>query len=192
MIDLRNKVEEAMKRLGQNLRVAREASHRSQEEVASAAKIGRSTLVHIESGKGASLSKIMAIANVLSAEVGLSNGDAALTARRLARLEQGAKVQSIREAHLRLAVRMLGDAAAGKLLVEDARKTVSLWRANQTCSPFYIESWEKLLAGSARDIGRSLGAMDERWSNALLQNTPFSHALFADRVDAADLAKVAP
>jgi len=124
MIDLRNKVEEAMKRLGQNLRVAREASHRSQEEVASAAKIGRSTLVHIESGKGASLSKIMAIANVLTAEVGLSNGEASLTARRLARLEQGAKVQSIREAHLRLAVRMLGDAAAGKLLVEDARKAV--------------------------------------------------------------------
>ena len=175
-----------MRRLGQNLRAARETGKRSQEDIASAAKIGRSTLVHIESGKGASLSKIMAIANVLGVDVVLSDRESAQTVRRLARLEQGAKVQSIREAHLRLAVLMLGDVRAGKPLVDDARKTVRLWRASKSCSLFYIESWEKLLTGSVKEIGKSLGAMDQRWSNALLQNTPFSHALFADRADHAD------
>ncbi len=175
-----------MQRLGTNLRVAREFAKRSQEDVASAANIGRSTLVHVESGKGASLSKIIAIANVLGVEVSLTDRESAQTMRRIARLEQGVKIQSTREAHLRLAVLMLGDAAAGKPIVDDARKTVNLWRANKSCSPFYIESWQKLLAGSVREVGRALGAMDERWSNALLQNTPFSHALFSDRTGRAD------
>ena len=185
MNEIQIKLKQATKRLGQNLRAARESVKRSQEDVALAAKVGRSTLVHVESGKGASLSKIMAIANVLGVDVVLAGPESAQTVRRLARLEQGAKVQSAREAHLRLAVLMLGDAAAGKPLIDDARKTVSVWRANKSCSPFYIESWEALLKGSVKEVGRSLGAIDERWSNALLQNTPFSNVLFQGRSDQA-------
>ena len=184
MSEIQNNMRQAIKRLGQNLRAARESGKRSQEDVASAAKIGRSTLLHVESGKGASLSKIMAIAHVLGADIVLAHPESAQTVRRLARLEQGAKVQSAREAHLRLAVLMLGDAVAGKPLIDDARKTVSVWRANKSCSPFYIESWEALLKGSVKEVGKSLGAMDERWSNALLQNTPFSSAVFSDRATA--------
>ena len=185
MNEIQTNMKQAIKRLGQNLRAARESGKRSQEDVASAAKIGRSTLLHVESGKGASLSKIMAIAHVLGADIVLAHPESAQTVRRLARLEQGAKVQSAREAHLRLAVLMLGDAVAGKPLIDDARKTVSVWRANKSCSPFYIESWEALLKGSVREVGRSLGAIDERWSNALLQNTPFSSALSIHRATAA-------
>ena len=184
MNEIQDKMKQALKRLGQNLRAARESVKRSQEDVALAAQVGRSTLVHVESGKNASLSKIMAIANVLGVDVVLAGPESAQTVRRLARLEQDAKVQSAREAHLRLAVLMLGDAVAGKPLIDDARKTVSVWRANKSCSPFYIESWEALLKGSVREVGRSLGAMDERWSNALLQNTPFSSAVFSDRATA--------
>ena len=183
MSEIQIKLKHATKRLGQNLRAAREAVKRSQEDVARAAKVGRSTLVHVESGKGASLSKIMAIAIVLGVDVVLAGPESAQTVRRLARLEQGAKVQSAREAHLRLAVLMLGDAAAGKPLIDDARKTVSVWRANKSCSPFYIESWEVLLKGTVKEVGRSLGAIDERWFNALLQNTPFSNVLFQGRSD---------
>ena len=189
MNEIQHKSAQSLKHLGQTLRVTREAAKRSQEEVALAAKIGRSTLVHVESGKGASLSKIMAIANVLGVEVVLAGSESAQTVRRLARLEQGAKVQSAREAHLRLAVLMLGDAVAGKSLIDDACKTVSLWRANKTCSPFYIESWEALLRGSVKEVGKALGAIDERWSNALLQNTPFSSVLFQYRADHAKAAQ---
>ena len=177
MIEKQNNMKQAIKLLGQNLRSARESAKRSQEDVASAAKVGRSTLVHVESGKGASLSKIIAIAHVLGVDVVLASPEFVQTARRLARLEQIAKVQLVKEAHLRLAVLMLGDAVAGKPLIDDARKAVRLWRANKSCSPFYITSWTKLLSGSVREVGRSLGAIDERWSNALLQNTPFSNAL---------------
>ena len=183
MIENTNNMKQAIKHLGQNLRSARESAKRSQEDVASAAKIGRSTLVHVESGKGASLSKIMAIAHVLGADIVLAGPESRDAARRLARLEQIAKVQSAKEAHLRLAILMLGDAVAGKSLIDDARKTVRLWRVNKSCSPFYITSWTKLLSGSVREVGRSLGAIDERWSNALLQNTPFSSALFPNRAD---------
>ena len=183
MNEIQDKMKLAVKRLGQNLRAARESVKRSQEDVALAAQVGRSTLVHVESGKGASLSKIMAIANVLGVDVVLAGPESAQTVRRLARLEQGARVQAAREAHLRLAVLMLGDAAAGKPLIDDARKTVGVWRANKSCSPFYIESWEALLKGTVKEVGKSLGAIDERWSNALLQNTPFSNILFQGSPD---------
>ena len=183
MSEISSNMKQAIKQRGQNLRAVRESGKRSQEDVASAAKIGRSTLLNVESGKGASLSKIMAIAHVLGADIVLAGPESAQAVRRLVRLEQGAKVQLAREAHLRLAVLMLGDAVAGKPLIDDARKTVSVWRANKSCSPFYIESWEALLKGSVREVGKSLGAIDERWSNALLQNTPFSSALFTDRKD---------
>ena len=183
MNEIQNNMKRAIKRLGQNLRAARESGKRSQEDVASAAKIGRSTLVHVESGKGASLSKIMAIAHVLGADIVLAHPESAQVVRRLARLEHDAKVQLAKEAHLRLAVLMLGDAVAGKPLIDDAKKTVRLWRANKSCSEFYIKSWEALLSGSVREVGKSLGAIDERWSNALLQNTPFSSALFSNRAD---------
>jgi transcriptional regulator with XRE-family HTH domain len=184
MSDIQNNMKQAIKRLGQNLRSAREHGKRSQEDVASAAHVGRSTLVHVESGKGASLSKIMAIAHELGVDVVLADSESAQVVRRLARLQQDAKVQWAREAHLRLAVLMLGDAAAGKPLIDDARKTVSLWHANKSCSPFYIKSWKKLLSGSVREVGKSLGTIDERWSNALIQNTPFSNAIFSDRATA--------
>ncbi len=181
-------MKQAINRLGQNLRTARESGKRSQEEVASAAKVGRSTLLHIESGKGASLSKIMAIAHVLGADVVLSDPQSVRAVRRMARMEHDAKVQLVKEAHLRLAVLMLGNAAAGKPLIDEAKKTVRLWRVNKSCSPFYIKSWEKLLSGSVREVGKSLGAIDERWSSALLQNTPFASALFAHRGDSAKAA----
>ena len=189
MSEIQNNMKQAIKRLGQNLRAARESGKRSQEDVASAAKIGRSTLLHVESGKGASLSKIMAIAHVLGADIVLAGPESAQAVRRLARLEQVAKVQLAKEAHLRLAVLMLGDAVAGKPLIDDAKKTVRLWRINKSCSEFYIKSWEALLSGSVREVGKSLGAIDERWSNALLQNTPFSSALFTNRADHAKLSQ---
>ena len=189
MNEKQNNMKRAIKRLGQNLRSARESAKRSQEDVASTAKVGRSTLVHVESGKGASLSKIMAIAHVLGVDVVLASPESVQTARRIARLEQIAKVQLVKEAHLRLAVLMLGDAVAGKPLIDDARKAVRRWRANKSCSPFYITSWTKLLSGTVREVGRSLGAIDERWSNALLQNTPFSGAIFSDRADRAKAKK---
>ena len=183
MSKIPNNMKLAIKRLGQNLRAVRESGKRTQEDVASAAKIGRSTLLHVESGKGASLSKIMAIAHVLGADIALAHPESAQAVRRVARLEHDAKVQLAKEAHLRLAVLMLGDAVAGKPLIDDAKKTVRLWRVNKSCSEFYIKSWEALLSGSVREVGKSLGTIDERWSNALLQNTPFSSALFTDRTD---------
>ena len=171
--------------LGSNLRAARDAGQRTQEEVAAAANIGRSTLVHIESGKSANMANILAVANVLGVEIGIKDADSAQDARRLARLLQDAKVQFARESHLRLALLMLMDAAAGKPIVTGARKTVRLWRTNKSCSPFYIDAWEKILTGSARDVGKSVAAMDARFANALFQNTPFASALFADRAAAA-------
>lgn len=182
MNEITDNVKLILTNVGSKLRAAREACRRTQEDIATTARVGRSTLVHIESGKSANLVNIIAVANVLGVEVGITDAESAQCARRLARLVQDAKVQSTKEAHLRLALQMLLDSAGGKLLVIEARNAVRAWRANKTCSLFYIESWEKLLTGAPRDVGKSIAAIDARWANALFQNTPFASAIFADRV----------
>lgn len=184
MYNITDKTKHTLTHIGIKLRAAREASQRTQEDVSTAAQIGRSTLVHIESGKSANLANILAVAYVLGVEVAISDAESAQGARRLARLVQDAKVQTTKEAHLRLALLMLTDAAAGKPLVTEARNAVRLWRANKSCSPFYIDAWEKILTGTSRDVGKSIAAMDARWANALHQNTPFASALIANRVTA--------
>lgn len=185
MYEITDKLKQTLTRLGLKLRATREASQRTQEDVAAAAKIGRSTLVHIESGKSANLANILAVANVLGVEVSIADAESAQGARRMARLVQDAKVQSSKEAHLRLALLLLTDATAGKPIVTEARKTVRLWHTNKSCSPFYIDAWEKILTGTARDVGKSIAAIDARFANALYQNTPFASALFSDRAAAA-------
>jgi transcriptional regulator with XRE-family HTH domain len=184
MYKITDKAQQTLTHLGLKLRAAREASDHTQEDVATAAKVGRSTLVHIESGKSANLSNILAVANVLGVEVGIADAESAQSARRLARLVQDANVQARKEAHLRLALLMLTDAAAAKPLVTEARNTVRVWRTNKSCSPFYIDAWDKILTGTPRDVGKSIAAMDARWENALHQNTPFASALIANRVAA--------
>lgn len=150
-------------------------------QTATDAKIGRSTLVHIESGKSANLANIAAVANALGVDVGITDAESAQGARRLARLERDIKVQHARESHLRLALLLLMDSTTAEPLVTEARNAVSAWRANKSCSTFYIEAWEKLLTGTTEEVGKSIAQVDGHWANALFQNTPFASAIFADR-----------
>ena len=87
----------------------------------------------------------------------------------LSRLER----QRVR--HLRLAVELAQDGRAASALVARARKRVELWRANKSCSPFYIERWSSLLALPPRRIAREMSTLGE-WENALFQNSPWSWA----------------
>ncbi|MGQ0750196.1 MAG: helix-turn-helix transcriptional regulator [Betaproteobacteria bacterium] len=158
---------------GGSLRKLREKQGLSQEAVAKAAGIGRSTLVHLEGGADARLSRIQAVAKVLGADIEPVAERSELLERRQARLQQALRAQFLQNAHLRIAARLLSEDPSEIEALEDARRMVSLWERERVCSPFYIEAWKKLLSGPPKKVGKGLAQIDEKWEPALLQNTPF-------------------
>ena len=61
-------------------------------------------------------------------------------------------------------------------LVARARANVDRWERQRLCSTHYISRWRKMLAGSAARAAHALMQHDA-WTDALLQNTPWSFAL---------------
>ena len=165
--------QERYRALGGSFRSLREKKGLSQETVAKAAGIGRSTLVHLENGADVRLSKIAAVANALGTRVEAVAEPKELTERRQARLHQTVRVQSLQNSHLRIALSLLLDEPSAVQALEDARKMVDLWEREQVCSPFYIDTWKRLLNGSPREVGTALSRIDGKWEAALLQNSPF-------------------
>lgn len=155
------------------MRKLREQRGLSQEAVARAAGIGRSTLVHLEAGADARLSRIAAVAKALGADIEAVAESRNIAQRRQARLEQSARMQALQCDHLRIALNLLlGEPSTVKELAA-ARKMVDLWQRERVCSPFYIDMWKRVLKGAPREVGKALFRIDEKWRPALLQNTPF-------------------
>lgn len=165
--------------IGPAFKNLREKQGLTQESLAKAAGIGRSTLVHLESGADVRLSKISAVANALGAALEAAAEPAALTERRQARLQQSLRTHSLQNAHLRIAIDLLLDDPAAIAALDDARKMVDLWEREQVCSAFYIHTWRQLLRGGPRDVGASMARIDKPWESALLQNSPFAAQLQA-------------
>ena len=171
------------KNVGSSLRAFREAKRMSQDAVAKAAGIGRSTLVHLENGADVRLAKIAAVASTLGvslcamAEPAAPAAPAALVARLLARAQMNERNLKLQNAHLRLALDLILEKPAACAALADARNMVELWSRARTCSPFYIDAWRKILQGPAMDVGKALAQMDSQWESALMQNSPFGAVL---------------
>lgn len=163
--------------IGDSFRLLREKKGLSQETVAKAAGIGRSTLVHLENGADVRLSKIAAVAKVLEAGIEAGAEPREFAERRLARLQLSMRMMSLQKTHLRIALDLLLDTPRINEALDDARDMVELWAREQVCSPFYIDSWRRLLTGSAHEVGTALARMDKKWESALLQNSPFGALL---------------
>ena len=166
-----------LSRVGAELRERRRLAGLSQNAVASAAGVGRSTLIHLEQGKkSVSLSSVLAIAEAVGAKVGVHDDGAELGERRRLRLDEALKLARRREAHLSLALDLaLGRPSAIRAL-SDARRMVDLWKRDRTCSSFYIDGWSKVLKDSSEQVARRIRDIDANWLDAMLQNTPFSGA----------------
>jgi len=82
-----------------------------------------------------------------------------------------------RRCHAALAARLLAaspkEAAA---LLRRARAGVDRWERDGLCSAHYITRWRERLTGSPRRAALALLEFDA-WTDALLQNTPWSFAL---------------
>ena len=165
------------KHVGSALRAFREAKRLSQDTVAKAAGIGRSTLVHLENGADVRLAKIAAVASTLGVSLRATAEPAALVERQLARAQMNERNLKLKNAHLRLALDLILEKPAACAALADARGMVELWSRARTCSPFYIDAWRKILQGAAIDVGKALAQMDSQWASALMQNSPFGAVL---------------
>jgi transcriptional regulator with XRE-family HTH domain len=96
---------------------------------------------------------------------------------RLARERERGRRLDARRRHAALAARLLGaPARESSTLIARARANVDRWERDGLCSAHYISRWRRRLAGSAQAVAHAL-TIDERWTDALLQNTPWSFAL---------------
>ena len=156
------------------LRASRLVKGLSQQALAAAAGISRTTLVQIEKGKDAQVSSIEAVGQVLGVAFGILAEAPDLARRRQARLENQAKLAASREKHLKIAAQLALGGDTADALKQNALHMVQLWREKKLCSPVYIDRWHAILDTEPRCIAQNLLAMDDEWGPALRQNTPFA------------------
>lgn len=149
----------------------------SQQRLASAAAVSRTTLSHIERGKAphAQMDVIERILGALGLSPQLKAGTAPDPARLAARAAHQARLHAQRERHLRLAVELAADPRAARGRIARARETVELWRRKRSCSPRYIRRWAELLSLPPAQLAQHMANLGE-WEDALFQNTPWSWA----------------
>lgn len=163
--------------IGAALRAARISKPMSQQELAAAVGISRTTLVQIEKGNDAQMSNVEKTAQALGVEFGILEESPAMARRRTARSELQAKLAASREKHLKIAVKFALGGPEAAALKTGALNMVKLWRDKQLCSPVYIDRWQQILEANPQQVAQSLLAMDDdEWGPALRQNTPFAVA----------------
>ena len=165
--------------IAKDLRALRIAKGMTQQALADAAGISRTTLVQIEKGKDAQLSSIAMTGQVLGVTVGVLQDSPDIARRRQARADNETRLAASREKHLKIAVKFATGGAEAVALKKDALRIVKLWQDKQLCSPVYIERWLKILNARPTQIAKSLSTMDDAWGPAMRQNTPFAALLTA-------------
>jgi len=160
--------------LAKDLRALRIAKGMTQQSLADAAGISRTTLVQIEKGNDAQLSSIIMAGQILGVTVGVLQESPEMARRKQARADNQVKLAASREKHLKIAVKFALGGAQATALKKDALRIVKLWQDKQLCSPVYIERWLKILNAKPAQIAQSLATMDDEWSPAMRQNTPFA------------------
>ena len=160
-------------KIGLTLKELREKKGLSQVDLAKAAGIGRSTLVHLENGADVRLSKVTAVARTLGVEIEPVSEPSVIARRKQARFQNAFRMQALQSAHRRIALDLLRDDPSMAEAIIEARRMVEIWERDKTCSPFYIKRWKEVLRGPARAVGKALSQLDEKWEFALFQNTPF-------------------
>ena len=163
--------------IGAALRAARISKPMSQQALAVAVGISRTTLVQIERGNDAQMSSVEKTAQALGVELGILEESPTMARRRTARFDHQVKLAASREKHLKIAVKFALGGPEAAALKAGALKMVDLWREKQLCSPVYIDRWQQILDAKPQQVAQSLLTMDDdEWGPALRQNTPFAVA----------------
>ena len=162
------------------LRRARRGRGLSQAALAARSGAGRVTIARLEAGAAQDfrLGTLVRLCDALDLELTASpRGAQPAHETRLARERERARRLDLRRRHAVLAARLLSSPPAeAAVLVRHARANVEHWHRNRLCSEHYVSRWRAQLAGSVPRVARALLAYDD-WTDALLQNTPWSFAL---------------
>jgi transcriptional regulator with XRE-family HTH domain len=166
--------------LTSTLRRARRAGGLSQAALAAKSGAGRVTIARLEgsAAQDVRLGTLERLCDALGLELSaLPRGALAAAETRVERERARAHGLDARRRHAALAARLLAaspkEAAA---LLRRARAGVDRWERDGLCSAHYITRWRERLAGSPRHAALALLEFDA-WTDALLQNTPWSFAL---------------
>ena len=152
----------------------------SQAALAAASGTGRVTLARLETGSAQDfrLGTLSRLCEALGLELAaLPRGGQGAQETLLARERERMRRVDLRRRHCALAARLLAaPAPEAAAMLRRARSGVDRWERERLCSEHYISRWRAMLAGPVRRIAMALLEHDE-WSDALLQNTPWSFAL---------------
>jgi len=152
----------------------------SQAALAAASGTGRVTIARLEAGSAQDfrLGTVSRLCNALDLELAaLPRGGQSAQEKVLARERGRMRSLDLRRRHAALAARLLAaPAAEAAAMLRRARARVDRWERERLCSEHYISRWRAMLAGPARRSALALLDHNE-WTEALLQNTPWSFAL---------------
>lgn len=166
--------------LATQIRQRRRASGLTQAALAARSGAGRVTLARLEAGTARDV-RVGTLARLCDA-VGLQlsavvPGQAHALEVQLARAHDRLRRIDARRRHAELAARLLAlPQREASALVARARDNVDRWHARRLCSDHYITRWRAMLSGSPKRVAQQL-VSDDAWTDALLQNTPWSFAL---------------
>ena len=166
--------------LGDLIKKQRLARGLKQEELASAARVSRSIISHLEQSRARPvqtdiLDRIFQALGIDPLTAAGAGADTAMEERRRVRIEHARKLDAQRLRHLKLAITLAADPASARRLVTQAQQRVELWKSEKTCSPYYIKRWSEMLALPPKRLALRMASLGE-WENALLQNSPWSSA----------------
>lgn len=163
------------------LRNARKEKGISQTDLAARSGAGRVTISRLEAGsvQDFRLGTLSRLCRALDLELAAvpRNPSRDREQAALAREHERARRLDARRRHAALAAGLLAlPAHEADGLVRRARDNVDRWERSGLCSEHYISRWRERLEGPVRTVALRLLEHGE-WTDALLQNTPWSFAL---------------
>jgi transcriptional regulator with XRE-family HTH domain len=166
--------------LSSQLRDRRRAAGLTQAVLADRSGTGRVTIARLEAGAAQDfrLGTIVRLCDALGLELAaIAPGALQASETRLARAHERVRRLDARRRHATLAAHLsAAPAREASALIARARANVDRWERDGLCSRHYISRWRTMLAGPPRQVARALVG-DGAWTDALLQNTPWSFAL---------------
>lgn len=166
--------------LKDTVRGARRDRGLSQSALATLSGTGRVTIARIEAGavQDFRLGTLTRLCDALDLELSVRpRGAQPASETALARERARAQRLDARRRHAALAAGLLAlPMAEADDLIRRARANVERWERERLCSEHYISRWRERLDGPVRTVALRLLEHGD-WTDALLQNTPWSFAL---------------
>jgi len=168
------------KQIAEHIRRARRRQGLTQHALAARSGVSRVTIARLEgrSPRDLRADTVARLCEALGLELrALPAGGQPRLERLLARERERARRIERRLHHAVLAARLLvAPRPEARALIGRARAVVDRWERDELCSRHYISRWRARLQGPVERVARALVESGD-WTDALLQNTPWSFAL---------------